>query len=196
MHEECIQPLGAIKEIYTVTSHKGISISWQNITMHSSKIRGEIIIWKTKISGRTPAKITFWQRLSWCVVWVAVYNIQFKKSRASSSSDEHLQWTPSSFLLLVQKDPTYSLSKSPQKSANRWQHPRHTPWLHQLRTVIRSPTCLPRLTQKPDESISSFTSRVEQVQQRTCIRGLGHFWLSISFQIQNNQKDIESVTTE
>lgn len=51
-------------------------------------------------------------------------------------------------------------------------------------------------TQKPDESVSSFTSSVEQVQQRTCIRGLGHFCLSISTQIQNNQVEIKSVTSE
>lgn len=151
--------------------------------MHSRKIRGEIIMWKTKISVRTPARIMFWQRLNWCVVWAAVYKIQFKKSRASSSSDECLQWTPGFFLLLVQKDPTYSLSKSPWRSSNRWEHPGHTPWLHHLKTVIRSPTCVPRLTQQPDESISSFTSNVEQVQQRTCIRGLGHFRLSFRSRI-------------
>lgn len=45
-------------------------------------------------------------------------------------------------------------------------------------------------------SRSNLTSSVEQVQQRTCLRGPGLCYPSLSFQAQNNQKEIVFVATE
>lgn len=53
--------LGLLKKCMPNTSCKGISISWQDITMHSRKISREIIR-KTYISDRTPTRQSHFSR--------------------------------------------------------------------------------------------------------------------------------------